>query len=216
MSDQQSLAETPITDDALVIEYLLENPDFFVVHADLLTQLEIPHVTGGAVSLVERQIEVYREKSQRLEKQLKELLDVARENERISQLLHQFAINMMTVQSSAAVLKLTRSAVVRDFNTDEIRIQLFDNDATIDAAFADMTPSRSVVCGKLTAQQRAKLFEDPDEIRSVALILLHAEGENLGVMALGSKQANRFHAGKGILFLSQLGNLVSNRLMSFR
>ena len=108
------------------------------------------------------------------------------------------------------------NAVVRDFNTDEIRIQLFDNDATIDAAFADMTPSRSVVCGKLTAQQRAKLFEDPDEIRSVALILLHAEGENLGVMALGSKQANRFHAGKGILFLSQLGNLVSNRLMSFR
>ncbi|MEM7292348.1 MAG: DUF484 family protein [Pseudomonadota bacterium] len=216
MSDGQNLAQTPVTDESMVIDYLLANPDFFVTHADILTRLQIPHDSGSAVSLVERQIEIYREKSLRLEKQLKDLLDVARENERIGQLLHQFAVTLMHTQSSAAVIKATRQTIMRDFHTDQVTLTMFDNDSTMDDTYADMSPSRSVICGRLTAQQRAKLFENADNIASVALILLHTDGENLGVLAMGSQDRQRFHPSKGILFLSQLGNLVSQRLLTVK
>ena len=92
MSEQQNRVQEHIADEVMVIDYLLANPDFFVTHGDLLTRLQIPHDSGGAVSLVERQIGMFREKSLRLEKQLKDLLEVARENERIGMLLHQFAV----------------------------------------------------------------------------------------------------------------------------
>ena len=42
-------------DEAQVAEYLQSHPDFFERHQNLLTTIRIPHRTGGAVSLVERQ-----------------------------------------------------------------------------------------------------------------------------------------------------------------
>ena len=216
MSEAQNLPQTVPVDEAMVIDYLLSNRDFFVHHGDLLTELRIPHDSGAAVSLVERQIGVYREKSLRLEKQLKELLKVARENERLGHLLHQFSVSLMRTQSTAAVLDLTRITVKRDFRADQVAVQLFDNDATVDDMFADMSASRNVVCGMLSARKRALLFDHPDEAASMALILLHAEGNNMGVMALASKDKNSFHPSKGILFLSQLGDLVSHRLLTVR
>ena len=59
--------------DAPIAEYLRQNPEFFVRNEALLATLRLPHVRGGgAVSLVERQVEVLREKSQALESRLAE------------------------------------------------------------------------------------------------------------------------------------------------
>ena len=55
-----------------VKDYLAAHPDFFENHASLLSSLHLPHSTGGAVSLVERQVSVLRQKDLKLEKQLKD------------------------------------------------------------------------------------------------------------------------------------------------
>jgi uncharacterized protein YigA (DUF484 family) len=214
MTEPQNLARQQPTDEEMVIDYLLSKPNFFVTHGDLLTRLQIPHDSGGAVSLVERQIGIYRKKSLRLEKQLVDLLEVARENERIGLLVHQFTVSLMHTETVAAVLDLTRDILLRDFRTDEVAIQLFDEDTVISDVYAQMSATRNVVCGKLSARQRSLLFKNADDIASVALILLHADGANLGVLALGSLDKDRFHPSKGIVFLSQLGNLVSHQLLS--
>lgn len=198
-------------DESLVVDYLLSHPDFFTHRDDLLIQLRIPHQSGGAISLVERQVSVQREKSQRLEKQLKELLSVARENEHLGLLLHQFAVSLMCTDS-VAVLTVTRETALRDFHADQVAFQLFDEDTAIIDVFADMSATHNVVCGQLSVEQSALLFDDADEVASVALILLHAEGNNLGVLALSSVDETRFHPSKGVLFLSQLGSLLSHRL----
>ena len=65
-----------------IVEYLQTNPDFFERHINLLTSLSLPHRTGGpAVSLVERQVSVLRQRNMKLERKLRELLDVARGND---------------------------------------------------------------------------------------------------------------------------------------
>lgn len=212
MSETQNAQQPPIDDESIVVDYLRQHPDFFAYHTELLTQLRIPHQSGDAISLVERQISLYREKNQRLEKQLKELLDVAHQNERLSQLLHAFASRLMRTQTVDAVLDITYKTVRRDFHADEISLHLFDEDTAIADVFAEMSATRNVVCATLSGEKHALLFENAGKIASVALILLHAEGDNLGVLALASADEAHFHPSKGVLFLSQLGNLLSHRL----
>ena len=49
--------ESPKTlDPSAVRQYLTMNPDFFNQHSDVLPRLQIPHETGGAVSLIEKQV----------------------------------------------------------------------------------------------------------------------------------------------------------------
>ena len=56
-------AET--VEEQAVVQYLQHNPDFFERHPQLLARLRLPHPRGGStISLVERQIEVLREKIQ--------------------------------------------------------------------------------------------------------------------------------------------------------
>jgi uncharacterized protein YigA (DUF484 family) len=58
------------------------NPEFFERHQALLARLRLPHSRGGStISLVERQIEVMRERHAALEAKLAELVRVARDND---------------------------------------------------------------------------------------------------------------------------------------
>jgi uncharacterized protein YigA (DUF484 family) len=64
-----------------VARYLEDHPDFFLTHGALLEGLQIPHRdSAGAVSLIERQVRVLRERNQALQDQLRELIEIAREN----------------------------------------------------------------------------------------------------------------------------------------
>ena len=79
MSQQKSEAvvEETFSDDDIA-EYLQRHADFFDRHSSLLMDLKVAHKPGGAaISLVERQITVLRQRSQDLERQLKELVTVA-------------------------------------------------------------------------------------------------------------------------------------------
>ena len=48
--------------DSEVLEYLEANPDFFINHPDILEILEIKHASGDATSLIEKQVEIIKEK----------------------------------------------------------------------------------------------------------------------------------------------------------
>ncbi len=67
-------------------EYLQNYPDFFERNSPLLAKLRLPHLrdVGATVSLVERQVEVLRERNQTLERKLKELVEVARANDALA------------------------------------------------------------------------------------------------------------------------------------
>src|SRR5260370_17213158 len=73
-----------------VAEYLQTYSDFFERNGPLLTKLRLPHLrdAGATVSLVERQVEVLRERNQSLERKLKELVDVARANDALADRIH--------------------------------------------------------------------------------------------------------------------------------
>ncbi len=69
-----------------VEQYLQNNPQFFEEHADMLTQISLPHPHGGrTISLSERQLLALREKNKELEKRLRELIAFAEDNDALQQ-----------------------------------------------------------------------------------------------------------------------------------
>src|SRR5690606_36444363 len=87
-STQQPRFDADGIDEAGVIEYLLQNPDFLERHPQLLAELRIPHPCGTAVSLLEHQARVLRERNRALQARLDELLAVARDNDRLAARTH--------------------------------------------------------------------------------------------------------------------------------
>src|SRR5210317_743301 len=86
---EEELSERSIHD------YLAAHPDFFERHSTLLSSLNLPHASGGAVSLVERQVAVLRQKDLKLERQLKELIEVARANDLLGAKIHELTMHLL-------------------------------------------------------------------------------------------------------------------------
>ena len=69
------MSQTPRLTEADVIAYMEDHPDFFIGKDDLLAGMRIPHNSGPATSLVERQLAVHRERNVELRQRLSDLLE---------------------------------------------------------------------------------------------------------------------------------------------
>ncbi len=224
--------EDDLTEDA-VHDYLETNPDFFENHGDLLSSLRLPHVSGAAVSLVERQVSVLRQKDLKLERKLKELIDVARVNDALGTKMHQLTLHLLAASGISETLEAIEAALRTGFNADLSILVLFgDPDAFKDVkvgrffkpvkreteslkAFATFLKGNSPRCGQVRDSQRDFLFgKETDEVGSAALVPLGKKSE-IGFLAIGSADADRFHPGMSMDFLSRLGDLVAEALKRY-
>ena len=219
--------EQQLATDLELISLLRENPDILQRHPELLAVLEVPHQTGQAVSLIEKQVAVLRQQTQAQDKRLRELMDVARDNERLANSRHGLALNLLAAHDLNDVVSTVLDvlsdelsadyAVIKLFSDDKDRIEqssdLFvdDSDKAL-TAFKTMLEQKNTVCGKAITEQKTFLFEDnADNINSVAVIPLVA-GANLGLIGLGANDVERFKSSMGTDFLSQIGDLISASL----
>jgi len=219
--------ERQLATDLELISLLRENVNILERHPELLAVLEVPHETGQAVSLIERQVAVLRQKTQTQDQRLRELMDVARDNERLAVSRHSLAINLLAAHDLDDVISTVLDVLSNELSSDFAVIKLFSEDKQrlerapdlfVDAndkaltAFKTMLEHKNIVCGKSTPEQKAFLFGDNAEtIQSAAIIPLIA-GANLGLIGLGANQATRFSSAMGTDFLSQIGELVSASL----
>jgi len=211
-------------DDQAVADYLEQNKDFFNRHANLLSKLDINHESGAAVSLIERQVIVLRDKNQRLESKLYELVSLARENEQLSRNILQLVVNLLWSDDLESLLSSVVDAMRHEFQVDYASVHLITDDKSLcdqmpqwylhsaDERFASIRSaldSRRPLCGRLSQQQIACLFaEHHEDIQSAALIPL-ISGAVLGFIGLGAQSPERFTPAMATNFLSQIGELVS-------
>jgi len=215
-----------------VLKFLTHNPDFFNQHSDVLPRLAIPHHTGQAVSLIEKQVSVLRNKCCTLENSLRDLINVARENEQLHQRLHRLIQDIITASSINDVVSLTRENMLANFNADDVRVVLIsskeqkhkpepaddyvflpESDPGL-ALFNDIFKKRETRCGELGDAQKQLIFEaDAQHVASAAVIPLY-HNRKLGLVVLASKDETRFALGKGVMFLNQLGEVLSRRVDS--
>ena len=225
--EEATECEQPLAVDLELISLLQENPDILLRHPKLLAVLEVPHQSGSAVSLIERQVTVLRQQTQAQDKRLRELMNVARYNERLAESRHGLALNLLAAHDLNDVVSTVLDTLSNELSADYAVIKLFSDDKEriekssglfVDASdealtvFKTMLEQKNTVCGKAITEQKTFLFEEnADNIKSVAVIPLVA-GANLGLIGLGANDVERFNPSMGTDFLSQIGDLVSASL----
>jgi uncharacterized protein YigA (DUF484 family) len=216
-----------------VHDYLATHPDFFENHAALLNSLHLPHASGEAISLVERQVSVLRQKDMKLEKQLKELIGVARANDLLAAKIHELTLQLMASADLKSTIVALEVGMRSGFNADQAVLVIFGDPGAFDDIdggrffrvvekndealnpFRTFLGGSSARCGRIRDSQRHFLFQETaDEIGSAALVPLNGE-TSIGFLAIGSADANRFHPGMSIDFLTRLGDLVASALKRY-
>ena len=216
------------SDEESVASYLQCNPEFFERHQALLARLELPHARGGAaISLVERQIEVLREKQAALEAKLAELVRVARANDAIFERLHRFTRRLLRVVPRAEAIARIEAGLREDFDAFHAALVLIgeQHDAAAPRfvrmvraddpnleSFESLFASGKPRCGQARDSQREFLFgPECPQMGSVALVPLGDKG-SIGLLALGSADRDRFHPGMSTEFLARMAELIADSL----
>lgn len=229
MTTSTARANTALTDED-VSDWLRAHPDFFQRHGELLAALRVPHPTGGAVSLIERQIEVLREKNQTADARFQELVSIARANEQLAERIHRFTRRLMRAPTRRALLAQIEQGMREDFDVTPTVLLLFDGGAVADdvglrcvrhvpaddpnlAGFDALFASGKPRCGQIRDSLREFLFspDDAASVGSVALVPL-VQDRPIGLLALGSLNSQRFHPGMSTDFLARLGELIGDAL----
>ncbi len=225
--DARGLATTAENQEESIARYLQHNPDFFERHQALLTRLKLPHARGGStISLVERQVEVLREKQSGVEQKLAEFVRVARANDALAEKVHKFTRRLVRARARADVIEQIEASLREDFDAFHSTLLLVGPPAeesgnflrtcapddprlkSFETLFATGKPR----CGQVRDSQRELLFgQDANDIGSVALVPLGDHG-SLGLLALGSTDRDRFHPGMSTEFLARMAELITDAL----
>ena len=217
--------QTEQTDESRVIQYLQEHPEVLMKYPEIFAQLSIPHLTGGATSLVERQLKLLRDDNKALKGKIDELVGIARDNEELNQRFHRLALELMNIEQLHDVLAVVQDQVQTFFYTDFVCFRFLpgvrDLDGVLDGLrlgdndvvdqIKPWIEARKPICGRQEEKINHALFGRDLQIGSSALIPLY-HTRNLGLLCLGSVNPDRFGFTMGTIFLKQLGELVSNRL----
>ncbi|ATG92175.1 DUF484 family protein [Methylomonas koyamae] len=218
--------QTEIT-DAAVVDYLRLHPDFFHRHLDLLEQMHIPHPSGNAISLISKQLEIFRAKHQEQESQLNALIDIARENDASFNRMHELTLAMLEANSLEDAVANLSEVLSECFLTDFVGIKIVRDGGCSPISnlfvaadepnlkhFANELATNQPKCGRPTLVQATFLFGDAaTEVKSCAIIpMVFTQLE--GILAIGSRDEGRFHYSMGSVFLTQMSEIIGTRLIS--
>lgn len=216
--------ELPLSAEA-VAQWLAQHPDFFIDRNDLLCQMQLPHDTGGAISLVERQVSLLRDRNHELRSRIQKMMDAARTNDRLFESSRKLVLALLEAQCLEDLLVTVEESLTRDFQAEYHQVIIFNrddvpaigqarsaNEADARAAIGALIDSGKPVCGVLRDNERDYLFgNDGEKIQSAAIVPL--KGVNLiGLLAIGSDDANRFQRQMGTLFLEYLADILGRLL----
>lgn len=210
-----------------IAAWLRRHPTFLKQFPDLALSLVVPRDEGPTASLASYQLDVLRDKNRELAKRLNDLFANAQENERLAVRTHQLALALMKQDSAADTLRAMAASLAEDFNGDRVSIvmlapvlgledgewlQYVAPDSPHLASFRDCLRDGEPICGRLQPEKNALLYgARADEIASTALLPL----PGVGLVAVGSRDGNRFYPGMGTLFLRMMGDALVTALKRF-
>lgn len=211
-----------------VAAWLRRHPSFLKQFPDLALTMVVPRDDGPTASLASYQLEVLRDKNRELSRRLVDLGANAQINERLAVRTHQLTLALMRQTSAADTLRAMAASLEEDFAGDLVRIVSFDDvpelaeadwlqviakdDAKL-AAFHDCLQDGEPICGRLQQEKNDVLYaERVNEVSSTALLPL----PDVGLIAVGSYDPNRFYPGMGTLFLRMMGESLVTGLQRFR
>ncbi len=211
-----------------VASYLRRHPEFLAEFPDIALSLSVPREQGSTTSLASYQLDVLRDKNRELNRRLHELVEIASENEQLMVRVHSLTVALMREHTLGGSVRRVVAGLTEDFHTDLVRLVLFRAPsadlpaadwlilAAADAgdmpAFAEFIKRNEPLCGRLQQDKLDALFgAQAAEVRSTVLMPI----DGVGMLAVGSHDANRFHPGMGTVFLKLIGEAIAAAVARF-
>ena len=107
----QSDSETITIREDQVVGYLRRNPDFFARHDDLLAEISLPHDSGSAISLLERQVNILRARGTEARQKLNNLLENARYNDQLFDTIQNLVLALLGAADATEIAEIAQRQV---------------------------------------------------------------------------------------------------------
>lgn len=228
MSNDVSAAEQ-VTDDGnsdlteeQVAEYLRAHPEFFIQQEDVLADLSLPHESGKAISLLERQVTILRDRGIEARQKLNNLLENARNNDQLFDTTRNLVLALLRAQDVTEIANVAQDQLSNHANIDACELILVKHpDLKVSHSvrvedlnklkqdFSDVFRLKRTHCGPLSEAQTGFLFPGcAQKIRSTALCPIINNSEVLALLAFGNQSENYFNVQLDTLFLDFIGHVV--------
>jgi len=223
-SDVTAIDQVKETDasEAQVVAYLKAHPEFFVGQDSLITELSLPHKSGKAISLLERQVTVLRERGLEARQKLGNLLENARSNDQFFDTTRSLVLALLRANNTTELANATQDQLTNHSNIDACEIILVEqNNLNVSESirtyppnklkqdFKDVFRLKRTYCGALERWQVEFLFPGCSEsLKSTALCPITHDSEVLALLAFGNKNEDYFNVQLDTLFLDFIGHVV--------
>lgn len=209
-----------------VTAFLRANPEFFVEHEELLSELRIPHQRGTTVSLVEHQVKLLRERNIEMRHRLSHLMDVARDNDRLFDKTRRLVLDLLDAASLEEVVSAVEDSLRQQFQVPFVSLILFSETpmtvgrwvslAEAHQAIGGLLNGGKTLCGVLRSHELAFLFGEAEraQVGSAAVVTISHQGLH-GVLAIGSADPQHYKSSLGTLFLSYISEVLGRVLPRF-
>lgn len=215
-------------DSTAVLHYLNAHPHFFEEHASLLGDVKLTSpLTGRAVSLQERQMEVMRERYKALELRMSELARHAKENETIAGRFHSWTQALLRVRDDGAMPRVLADSLKTAFHVPQATLRLWHTKAehaqqwyttgVSDDARIFANSLLAPYCGANNDFEAVRWLDDAATTQSTVIIPLRKPGATgksatFGLLILGSPDSERFTSLMATDFLVHIGETASTAL----
>ena len=220
-SNESPIVENDISlTDELVVTYLQDHPEFFNRQAEFVTGLRLPDHQRGAISLVERQLSQQRQKIHNLEEEITQLMVIANQNEQLFALYSDLYLRLLDCATAAELLDCLHLATTQLLSLDALKLWLVkptevEHSSIVKADCSDVIENRltkdGYYFGRLQQSEQELIFAEPTQ-GSVVLVRLNHHDEEIGFLAISSRDAEHFDPRMDTLLLNQFKKLVAKLL----
>lgn len=198
-------------DPKAVEAFLRAHPNFLQDRPGLLAVLNLPHGGEGAVSLVERQVSVLRERNIASRQRLAELSDISRENDRLLDATRNTILALLAGENRADLSRIWLDQVTGTFKAEMGALVWLDgsSDSAEEALITDkLVRQSSGFSGVLRPEEMQAVFGTAATEGSAALVAIRSGEDHIGVLGVGSHDTQRYRPEDGTLFLDYLAEVI--------
>lgn len=220
-----SPGKTQVNPPIGIIDYLNAHPDFFVERPELLSALNIPHITGRKVpSLIEYQVARLRGEVDELRNSISRMEYDAGNNSRLIGNMHALTLELLAARTLMDLYNILRRDLQSFYSADQVLLLIFtrimsnahhaglkisDTNSSLRFLFLELFQRSKPLCGSLQEEHLQALFgSNSENIRSTVLLPYACDGWQ-ALLVLGSHTESRYKRGLELDLLEYLNNMLN-------
>lgn len=199
---------------AQVLAYLRAHPGFFEKHKAGLEHFVTPKKGGNILSLHALRADKLARTAENLKTRQKQLISMAQGNTLVAESIFTAALQLIRCRTTAQLRKTLQTGIAETLDLTAVRLFAAGGEETATTLTARQIEGlcpRPVTLAPLDAAAHRILFgPKTNGLKSVCLMPLHNEsGTLIGLLAMASADAARFHAGQATNLAGFLGQVTA-------